>query len=65
MEIKFTEQQLKNLAVFLSRVQTRGIQEAAALVDLAEVINKPIEGLIKPTKEDANTSGDIKTKVSK
>jgi len=37
--IKLTEQQVKNLFLFLDRVELRGLKEAVALIELSRSIN--------------------------
>lgn len=59
-KLELTEAQMKNLAIFLNRVSVTGLQEVAAMSELASAINKPLLDMIKPnddssTKEQAET----------
>lgn len=52
-----SEQQFKNLVIFLDRVgdgtrPLRGLQEATALVELFQAINKPLLDMIKPNDDN-------------
>lgn len=47
--INLTPEQQKNLMVFLNRVETKGLNEAAALVDIARLINNA------PAKQEQET----------
>jgi len=60
-KIEFTEAQMKNLAIFLNRVPVTGLQEVAAMSELASAINKPLLDLIKP---NGNSSREEQTKTS-
>jgi len=59
-KIEFTEAQMKNLAIFLNRVSVTGLQEVAAMSELASAINKPLLDLIKP---NGNSEGTEQTKT--
>ncbi len=54
--LEFTEEQMKNLAVFLNRIQLTGA-EVPAYLEIVQAINKPVLDMVKNTgqlKEDDN-----------
>jgi len=60
MKVELNEQQLKNLAIFLNRVSVTGLQEVAAMSELASAINKPLLDIIK---SNGNSSREEQTKT--
>jgi len=51
MKIELNEAQLKNLAVFLNRIQLTGA-EVPAYLEIVQAINKPILDNLKDGKEN-------------
>lgn len=43
MKLEFNESQLKNLVVFLDRIEFKGLQEVQAINEIINVINNPVK----------------------
>ena len=46
------ERQLKNLLLFLDRVECKGVEEASALVELVSVLTKMVTGETRTLHEE-------------
>lgn len=48
--LEFTDDQMKNLAVFLNRIQLTGA-EVPAYLEIVQAINKPVLDMVQNSKE--------------
>ena len=55
--IKLTDEQLKNLNIYLNRVDLKGTIEAMAMTEIAVAISRATEEEKKDEKKDENQGG--------